>query len=270
MKTRTSLFLAAVMLFLGIAQSAPAAVTGSGSFSLFFPEGVEYYFGGYNISGSYYDESNNLITVSNLFGNIIESPGLQICYGLDTSTVPYEGSGSYHGSSISASYNQSTGVENFTFSAVSPDPGNVSTMAVDDLIGSVSFYGTLQNFGYNYSFTGYKDTAEDTLTFNVQMEIKNQSLGQKVYSDYGPYDLIDPENNFQTNWASFSDTDSGTHSGTITFDYSSYGDQSWLISWDFAGGGIDTAGSRPVPAPATILLLGPGLAVLAGFRKRFR
>ena len=268
MKRKPVSFLLSLFLVLSLSGGAHALVMGTGEFELFFPDDAD------NISIPDYQYGS-----IRQFGSISEYPGSSFYFGLETETdETYEGYGSYNDSEIAGIHNRSTGSQTYSFSAVSPDPGNVTATARIDFYSRAGFSGVLQDFGYRVFFTGHKDDPANSMYFSTQMEISyyedEEGARRYVYSDYGTYGLVtDPAENFRTNWAFFPNVESGEYSGEFTFDYSDYGERNWLITWDFMGSGIDKSGlptPDPIPEPATMLLVGTGLAGLGVLRRRFR
>ncbi|MBT8490878.1 MAG: PEP-CTERM sorting domain-containing protein [Deltaproteobacteria bacterium] len=260
--SKNFVLLLSLLLILAMAGLSSATVIVSGDFSLNCPGEYTTYYdpGGY--FGNYYEynfDTGSSTTPENFY--------------LNTDNPVRQGSGVYNKSSVSGSFNNDTGAETFEFSAVSPDPGVVKAFVYVDLYAYAYFTGTLENFGYTYSFMAQKDDPADFLQLLIQMEISYYDTDINdyvvVYSDYGQGNLRDE--NYRTKWVQLLNLGSGSGGGTIEFDYSIYEEKDWQVRWDVMPYGADTAGSgqTTVPEPATILLVGFGLLGIAGLRRKF-
>jgi len=162
-------------------------------------------------------------------------------------------------------------------SALSMNQGDMNYWGEAGSAGGQYIYytGVLSNLDYSYFFHGQNDSLRDQLRFTVQIDARygyTNSAGQwvenDVYSDYLGGGIPIPNAYYVTN-----NTNEVQYSGIFHRDLSSYGEQTWFISYDFYIGGSDTVDSNsnnPVPEPATMLLLGSGLIGLAGYgRKKF-
>jgi hypothetical protein len=189
------------------------------------------------------------------------------------------------GTTLRGAFDQATGGSNFSYEVNSSTPGagNFSSAAVD-LYGRGTFTGTLSSFSYSYLYGATKDNPTDTAQFIIQMELAyfDPGIGTfggwiKVYSDYGTAnfapDLV-PEDNYRTRWVRETDTSNlnvGLE-GVYDFgDYSRYGVKTWQFRYDLQSVGVDSFGdSAPsnVPEPASLALVGIGLAGLSVVRRR--
>lgn len=274
-----------VLLLCLFSTSTFADVTGSGSFTPIMPEGSTWWLGNYGRSTSYDDPiTGETIYVNNYYGSISEHPGYFVAFGMQETTDQdgykhYSGSDAYSLSSVSGTHDEPNGMQTFGFSAVSPGAG-VEVWAEGALGGWIRYTGIIENLGYDYFFTGLKSDPDpdDMLNFIIQMEIYYEEPDPNnpahaffyyAYSDYGTGGLL-PGGGYRNNWAYYYDTESGTYNGQIRFNYPEFGPHDWTIRWDFFGSGRDTTPGSPVPVPASLLLLGSGLAGLAGLRRRFK
>jgi len=276
-------FLSLSLIF--ISTSVSALTTTSGSFNILnLPNNAV--IGNYGYGTTYTDpDTGEQITVQTLFGHIgayntdTHEYRYYIAGALD-SNDEYNGIQSYEQSTITGHHNQVNGSKEYTTSA--------QTIATNEEVkvgigfnSYLEFNGLLSDFGYNYSFTGNKDSEDDFMTFIVQMEIAyyDESIENSlerwitVYSDYV---VSSDEFDARNNWVLIQDADNGTYSGTRMFDYSNFGEQRWSVRWDFGGVGNDTAdyiepiepNIGAVPEPTSIILFGLGLIGFARISRK--
>jgi len=260
----------AISLCVLLTSPSFALVTAEGSVDLLSGNGA---FGYYRVNPYYYVGDYVNDTSSPDFGTSVSSSGSD-----PVSLGESSASGSYSPWNSGSSFN-------FSLQAESPDPGSIMTTASTDLYVTTyvpSFYGSLDDFSFEYNFSGYKDDSGNQLTFGIQMEIyyytpvENENpLKTVVYTDYDP-----SHPTYQDNIAYLFNVESGNYSGLVNFaDYDVDTVDEWYFRMDVMGNTRDYSGSNvipgpvpaPVPEPSTILLLGLGLGgIMLYGRKRKR